>query len=137
MRRWFVIAMTTVGAASCPPVPQISQERDTRAEVADIEAKPGEDPGGPSADARLDAAWAKDGTVADDIAVLDRAEAQDEALSRDVLSADVTDVETADTQVQPGTLFHFGWFGPGGVVGGSGMKGLGSLSGPQQAWQVK
>lgn len=135
MRRWFVIG---ISAFACLPEPKMgSQERDTRAEEADMEREPGEDAGGPYADARLDAAWAKDGTVADDFAVLDRAEAQDEALSRDVLSADVTDVETADTQVQPGTLFHFGWFGPGGVVGGSGMKGLGSLSGPQQAWQVK
>lgn len=42
-----------------------------------------------------------------------------------------------ETQVGPGVLRHVGWFGPGGVVRGSGVSGLGSLSGPQQAWPVK
>jgi len=61
--------------------------------------------------------------------------ASDESDTEIKPDADITDAP--DVDVPPGTLQHFGWFGPGSVLTGTGISGFGSVSGPQQALQVK
>ncbi len=76
---------------------------------------PGGEPGGP------------DGSLGDE-ADVGRTDAGTEEIRHDGIGPE-------ETQVGPGALRHVGWFGPGGVVTGSGVSGFGSLSGPRQAWR--
>lgn len=80
-----------------------------------------------------------DAPGSDDLAIGDSV-APDEGRdpSGDGVPEDAPDAPDAPDTVTPtGLLRHLGWFGPGGVVTGNGVSGLGFLSGPQQAWQVQ
>ena len=146
MRSFLLTATIALAAVACSGIQEGAVHApDTLGDAADVAGEPGTDPGGPDAYAdegpRLDAPATDDGLVADDSSVPDDGVAQDDGVdpSGEIVppDADVPDVETPDTEVPPGTLQHFGWFGPGGVVTGNGVSGLGSMSGPQQAWPVQ
>lgn len=136
----------TLAAVACSGIHEGAVHApDTPGDTMDVAGKPGTDPGSQDAYAgegpQPDAPATDDRVVADDSAAPDDGLVQDEGFdpSGEIVTpdADVLDAETPDTEVPPGTLRHFGWFGPGGVVTGNGLSGLGSLSGPRQAWQAK
>ena len=72
-----------------------------------------------------------------DAATSDGLGPSDGAVTRDADAAEGTTDAPDAPGVPPGTLRHVGWFGPGGVVTGTGSTGLGSLSGPRQGWLVQ
>ena len=96
----------------------------------------------------LDAPASDDAVLMDDAAAPEDGVVEDDGLEpsgdvgfRDADAAEGTETteapDTPDPGIPPGTLRHVGWFGPGGVISGNGLTGLGSLSGPRQGWSVK
>jgi hypothetical protein len=164
MRDVFVAAAIVLAAAGCSGIePGAVHDPDSLADAADVSGEPGTDPGGLDAFAdegpRLDAPPGDEAAGPDDTTIHDGV-IEDEGLTpgdADVQGdadipittddgvgpelADVPeDIETADNsdvEVGPGTILHFGWFGPGSVGAGGGLSAFGSACGPQQAWKVQ
>jgi len=125
---------------------------DTAGDALDVAQESGTDPGGldtyADEDPGLDAPASDDAVLMDDAAVPEDGVVEDDGLEpsgdagfRDADAAEGTETtdapDTPDPGIPPGTLRHVGWFGPGGVISGNGLTGLGSLSGPRKGWSVQ
>ena len=144
MRELFFIALVALTALSCFTAPSRAVHwPDASADaqlVPDSVADPGSLETGPGLDVPVsDDGILSDGATGPDAPTNDGLGPSDGGVTRDAdaaNSAETTDAPDAPG-VPPGTLRHVGWFGPGGVVTGTGPTGLGSLSGPRQGWLVQ